>query len=42
MNLKIKELRSEIAKELAALDHNYSSLHMKVDIIVDVVTNVVK
>ncbi|CAI9290319.1 unnamed protein product [Lactuca saligna] len=42
VNLKIEELHSDVAKEVATLDQNYSSLHTKVDIIADVVTNVVK
>lgn len=42
VNLKIEELRSELVKEVAALDKNYPSLQTKVDIIVDAMTNVVK
>lgn len=41
INMKIEELCEDMAKEIAALEHNYSSLHKKVDIIVDVVTNYV-
>lgn len=42
VNLKIEELRVDMAKEVAALTHDYSSLHTKLDIISDVFTNVVK
>lgn len=42
VNLKIEELRVDMAKEIADLDHNYSSLHTKVGIIADVVTKVVE
>ncbi|CAI9294195.1 unnamed protein product [Lactuca saligna] len=42
VNLKIEELGVDMAKEILALGHNYSSLHSKVDIIVDVVTKVVE
>ncbi|CAI9287037.1 unnamed protein product [Lactuca saligna] len=41
VNLKIQELREDMGKEVATLNHNYSSLHQKVDIIVGVVTNFV-
>lgn len=42
VNLKTEELRADMAKEIAALDHIYSSLHKKVDIIVDAITKVVE
>ena len=42
INLKTEECRTDMAKEIAALDHNYSSLHSKVKKIVDAVTNVVE
>ncbi|CAI9282602.1 unnamed protein product [Lactuca saligna] len=35
---KIEELHEDMEKEVVALEHNYYSLHKKVDIIVDVVT----
>ncbi|CAI9295424.1 unnamed protein product [Lactuca saligna] len=41
VNLKIQELRDDMAKEFTALDHNYSTLHNKVDIIAGVVTKAV-
>ncbi|CAI9288903.1 unnamed protein product [Lactuca saligna] len=42
VNLKIQELREDIGKEVSALQHDYSSLHQKFDIIADVVTKFVK
>lgn len=42
VNLKIEELKVDMVKEIAALDHNYSSLHKKVDIIFNDVTKVVE
>ncbi|CAI9288442.1 unnamed protein product [Lactuca saligna] len=41
VNQKTKELCEDMEKEVAALEHNYSSLHKKADIIVDVVTKYV-
>lgn len=40
VTFKIEELRTDMAKEIVALDHNYSSLYTMVDIIVDAVTKV--
>lgn len=42
VNLKLEELRVDMEKEVAAISHDYSTLHIKVDIIADVVMNVVK
>lgn len=42
MNLKLEELHTDIAKEVAHLEHNYSSINTKVDSIVGVVTKVVE
>lgn len=36
--MKIEELHSEMAKEVVKLDHNYSNLNTKVNIVVDTVT----
>ena len=38
VNLKLHELNNDMVKEITVLTHNYSTLHMKVDIIADVVT----
>lgn len=38
VNLKLQELNNDMVKEITVLTHNYSTLHMKVDIIADVVT----
>ena len=37
VNLKFEEIHTEMSKEIVKLDQNYSNLHSKVDIIVDVV-----
>lgn len=42
VNLNIEELCNDMAKEVADLTHNYSSLHTKVDINVDAVTKVIE
>ncbi|CAI9300099.1 unnamed protein product [Lactuca saligna] len=42
LNLKIEELGEDMAKEISALDNNYSSLHKKVDIIADTITKVLE
>lgn len=42
VNLKNEELREEMAKKIVALNHNYSSLHTKIDIIVFAVTKFVE
>lgn len=42
MNLKLEEICSDIAKGVAQLDHNYSSLNTKVDIIATTMTKVVE
>ncbi|CAI9259591.1 unnamed protein product [Lactuca saligna] len=42
VNLKIEEIRSEMVKEVVNLDHNYSTLNMKVDIVPVAFTKVVK
>lgn len=41
VNIKVQELREDMKKEIAALNHNYSTLHNMVDIIVDVVAKAV-
>ena len=40
VNPKIEELCEDMAKEVTLLEHNYSSLLKKVDIIVDVVPQI--
>lgn len=42
VNLKIEELQVDMANEVVDLSHDYSTLHTKVDIIADAITNVVK
>ncbi|CAI9280545.1 unnamed protein product [Lactuca saligna] len=42
VNLKLEELRVDMAKEVDAISHDFSTLHTKVDIIAAVMTNVVK
>ena len=42
VNVKVAELKSEMSKEVAKLDQNYSTLQTKVDVIVDVVMKVVE
>lgn len=42
VKLKLNELLTDMAKEVAQIDRNYSSLSMKVDIIANVVTKVVE
>lgn len=42
VNKKIEELRVDMAKEIAALNHNYSFPHKKVDIIADAITKLVE
>ncbi|CAI9279239.1 unnamed protein product [Lactuca saligna] len=42
VNLKLQELRQDMAKEISILTHNYSTIHMKVDIIADVVTKAIE
>lgn len=41
MNLKIEEIRSEMAKEVLKIDHNYSTLNTKVYIIAEAMMKVV-
>ena len=42
VNLKIQELRDDIEKEFAELDHKCSNLHNKVDILVVAITKVME
>ncbi|CAI9269804.1 unnamed protein product [Lactuca saligna] len=42
VNLKLHELRDDMVKEVAVVQHDYATLHKKVDIICDVVTRYVK
>ncbi|CAI9283126.1 unnamed protein product [Lactuca saligna] len=42
INLKVQELKEYMMKDIAALDHNYSTLHNKVDIIAGVVAKEVE
>ncbi|CAI9261474.1 unnamed protein product [Lactuca saligna] len=42
VNLKIQELHEQMNKEIIYVQHDYASLHQKVDIICDVVTKFVK
>ncbi|CAI9267879.1 unnamed protein product [Lactuca saligna] len=42
VNLKIQELHEEMNKEILSIQHDYVSLHQKVDIICDAVTKFVK
>ncbi|CAI9285129.1 unnamed protein product [Lactuca saligna] len=42
VNLKIQELRDNMAMEVAELGHSYSNLHNKVDILDDAITKVVE
>lgn len=42
MNLKLEELRVDMAKEVASISHDFSTLHTKVGIIATAVTNFVK
>ncbi|CAI9261149.1 unnamed protein product [Lactuca saligna] len=42
VNLKIQELHEEMNKEIIFVQHDYASLHQKVDIICDAVTKFVK
>lgn len=41
VNLKIEELRTKLAKDVATLDQSYYNLYKKVDIIADVITKMV-
>ncbi|CAI9276580.1 unnamed protein product [Lactuca saligna] len=42
VNSKIQELHEEMNKEIISVQHDYASLHQKVDIICDAVTKFVK
>ncbi|CAI9275185.1 unnamed protein product [Lactuca saligna] len=42
VNIKLEELRVDMAKEVAVISHDFSTLHTKVDIIAVAVTNVMK
>ncbi|CAI9282846.1 unnamed protein product [Lactuca saligna] len=42
VNFKIHELRDDMANELSVLNHNHSTLHMKLDIIVDSITKAIE
>lgn len=42
VNLKLQEIREDMQKEIAIVQHDYASLNQKMDIIVDMVTKFVK
>ncbi|CAI9266319.1 unnamed protein product [Lactuca saligna] len=42
VNLKVEALKFEMSKEVAKIEQNYSSLHGKVDIIVDAIKKLVE
>ena len=41
VNLKIEEIRQEMTKEVAKVDHSYLNLHTEVDIVANVVMKLV-